>query len=527
MNRARTGALVAGIAAVVALVAFGGYRYAMHRMMGTQTSAAANNAAVPATQEASAGRKVLYWYDPMVPQQKFDKSGKSPFMDMQLVPKYADEGGGDEAGKVSINPRVVQNLGVRSAQATLGSLDAKFEAVGSVGWNERGVVVVQARTAGFVEKLHARSPLDPVAKGAPLVEIFFPEWAGAEEEYLLLRRHPSPEARSLVEGARQRLVLLGMSATDIATVEREGKVLARTTLRSPISGVIAELGVREGMTVAAGATLFRIVDLSSVWVNVEVPETQAAMLIPGSRVEARVAAFPEQVFSGRVGAILPEVSQVTRTVKARIELANPGTRLKPGMFATVSLLSGNARQVVLVPSEAVIRTGERNLVILVEADGKFRRQPVEPGVERGGMSEIRAGLKAGDKVVLSGQFLLDSEANLNAGLARMEALPASPAPTPASGPAPGAAPTAAAMHKGQGVVTGVNAAEGYLELKHDPIASMQWPTMQMGFSVPDKAQLAGLKKGDTVEFMMRGQPNKDGDFIIDKVTPRPVPARKP
>lgn len=506
----KAAAIVVLVAAVGAGAGYGGYRVAMHRMMSPAESAAATTAVAP--QAAGAERKVLYWYDPMVPQHRFDKPGKSPFMDMQLVARYADEGG-DDAGKVSISPQIVQNLGVRTAEATLGNLESRREAVGSVAWNERSVVLVQSRSAGFVEKLHARAPLDPIAKGAPLVEIFFPEWAGAQEEYLLLLRMATPASKPLADAARQRLVLLGMRDEDITAVEREGRVQARFTLRSPISGVIAELGVREGMTVAAGAALFRIVDLSTVWVNAEVPEAQAGWLVPGSRVEARVPAFPEQVFVGRVGAILPDVDRTTRTLRARIELANPGTRLKPGMFANVSLAGGAGKPVVLVPSEAVIRTGERSLVMLAESGGRFRRQDVEVGIESGASTEIRKGLKAGDKVVLSGQFLLDSEASLTAGLARME--------TPKAG---GAQAQGDNLHKGRGVVTGVNAKEGYLELRHEPIPSMKWGEMQMGFSVPDRKLLEGLKNGDRVEFEMRGLPNKDGGFVVERLQ-RAAPAK--
>ena len=171
MNKLAVTALVIGAGA---LAAFGGYRYAMYRMMAADVPAAVNSETKP-----------LYYHDPMFPQQKFDKPGKSPFMDMQLVPVYAGAAGDD--GKVSISPRVVQNLGIRTAEAKMGSLEPKLEAVGSVVWNERGAVLVQTRSAGFVEKLHARAPFDPVAKGAPRVEIFFPDWAGAQEEYLLLR----------------------------------------------------------------------------------------------------------------------------------------------------------------------------------------------------------------------------------------------------------------------------------------------------------------------------------------------------
>jgi Cu(I)/Ag(I) efflux system membrane fusion protein len=470
---------------VIAVIAgFVGYRLAMHRMPEVQPVAA-----------PQAERKVLYWHDPMYPQQKFDKPGKSPFMDMQLVPKYADEAAGDP-GTVSISPRVVQNLGVRTAAATKGALEQRFEAVGAVAYNERGVVQLQARAAGFVERLHARAPLDPVARGAPLVDILYPEWAGAQEEFLLLRKNDSPDLRPLVEAARRRLLLLGMSEGEIAVVEREGRTRARMTLTSPIAGVIAELGVREGMTVAAGTPLFRIVNLATVWVNAEVPEVQATLVRPGSPVEARVAAYPEAVFKGRVGAILPEVNAATRTLRARIELANPEGRLKPGMFATLSFLGGEKREAVLVPSAAVIRTGERNVVIVALGEGKFRATEVEVGAESGGQSEIRKGLSAGDQVVVSGQFLLDSEASLSGALARLE------------GPQ---------AHRGRGKVLAVDAKEGRVELDHEPIASLKWPRMTMSFVVKDKSQLARIREGDTVEFEMRGEPGKEGDYVIESL----------
>ncbi len=268
------------------------------------------------------------------------------------------------------------------------------------------------------------------------------------------------------------------------------------TLVSPIAGVIAELGVREGMTVAAGTPLFRIVNLATVWVNAEVPEVQAALVRPGAAVEARVAAYPEAVFKGRVGAILPEVNAATRTLRARIELANPEGRLKPGMFAALTFLSGDKRDAVLVPSEAVIRTGERSVVVVALGEGKFRATEVEVGAEARGLSEIRRGLSAGDQVVLSGQFLIDSEASLSGALARLQ------------GPQ---------AHRGRGKVLGVDAQEGRVELDHEPIASLQWPRMTMEFVVKDKSQLAGIREGDTVEFEMQGQPDKDGDYVIESL----------
>src|SRR5688572_15815376 len=310
---------------------------------------------------------------------------------------------------------------------------------------------------------------------------------------------------ALTQAARQRLLLLGMSEAEIVALERDGTTRARLTLHSPMSGVVAELAVREGMTVAAGSPLFRIVDLSTVWVNAEVPEAQAAWLRPGSTVEARVAAYPELRFEGRVGAILPEVTAATRTLRTRIELDNPGSRLKPGMFATLVFRGAPRKNAVLVPSEAVIRTGARDVVILALGDGKFRPTPVEVGAEAGGQSEIRKGLQEGDNVVHSGQFLIDSEASLGATLSRLEG-----AEQKSTGPA-------AAAYKGRGKVLDVNAKEGRIELEHEPIPAMQWPAMSMVFLAEDKAQLSSLKKGDVVEFEVRAKPDKDGNYRLPKI----------
>jgi len=484
---------------LLALGAGAGYWLAMSHMPPMPTAASA-----PAS-EPQSGRKILYWYDPMYPQQKFNKPGKSPFMDMQLVPKYADEGG--DEGTVAISPRVVQNLGIRTAETKSGSLAPKLTAVGNVEWNERLVVLVQPRANGFIEKLYVRAPLDAVRAGDPLVEILFPEWAAAQEEFLLLRRLSAPDAEALKSAARQRLVLLGMSEEQIAAVERQGKAQPRVTLRAPVSGVIAELGARDGMTVSPGATLFRIAGIGTVWVVAEVPEAQAGMLVPGERAEARVPAYPDEAFPGRVSAILPEVNAATRTVRTRIEVANPAGKLKAGMYATLTL-SPRAREGLLVPSEALIRTGERSVVILAGAEGRFRAVEVEVGMESGPDAEIRKGLKAGDKVVVSGQFLIDSEASLRSTLARLEG---------AGEPPP--APSSEALHKGRGKVNAVDPASGFVELDHGPIPSMKWPSMTMGFIVEDKAQLASIKRGDTVEFEMRPKPNKDGDFLITHIAP--------
>src|SRR5216110_2838179 len=322
---------------VMAAGGYGLYRLGMNHAMRTSgmtsdVSAAASAAAgaqEPGDSDPTTGKKVLYWHDPMVPGQKFDKPGKSPFMDMQLVPVYAD--GGSDQGAVAISPRVQQNLGVRIAEVKSGSQSSTMEAVGSVAYNERDVAVVQARSNGFLERLYVRAPLDPVRQGQPLAELYVPDWVAAQEEYLSAKRivgqTPGRGIDGLVDGARQRLRLAGMSDEQIRRIETSDVVQARTTLTAPISGVVTELPAREGMTVMAGAPLFRINGLSTIWLNAEVPENLAAMVRPGNPVEARATALPGVTLKGKVSAILPEVNPATRTLKARVELANPGNQL--------------------------------------------------------------------------------------------------------------------------------------------------------------------------------------------------------
>jgi Cu(I)/Ag(I) efflux system membrane fusion protein len=419
--------------AVIGIVGYGAYRTGMNQGMQMSSGATVATTSSPvAAQKAgdvdpATGRKVLYWHDPMVPGQKFDKPGKSPFMDMPLVPMYADGGGSDE-GTVTISPRVQQNLGVRVTEVKLGSLTSAVEAVGSVAYNERDVAVVQARSNGFLERLYVRAPLDPVRKGQPLAELYVPDWVAAQEEYLTAKRISAQStAKSLAgldEGARQRMRLAGMSDAQVAAVESSGKVQTRVTITSPISGLVGELTAREGMTVMAGAPLFRLNGLSTVWVNAELPESLAVQIRPGNPVEARTPALPGVVFSGKVSAIVPEVNAATRTIKARIELANPQGQLVPGMFATVNFTPQARKEVLLVPSEAVIQTGKRSVVVTALGDGRFTSVDVELGPDSNGQTEIRKGLRAGQKVVVSGQFLVDSEANLKAAVSRMDAMPA-------------------------------------------------------------------------------------------------------
>jgi len=258
-----------------------------------------------------------------------------------------------------------------------------------------------------------------VRKGQPLAELYVPDWVAAQEEYLSVKRMSGAGLEALLDGARQRMRLAGMNEDQIRLVESSGTVHARLIVTSPADGIVAELGTREGMTVTSGALLFRINGLDTVWVNAELPESQVSLVRPGNAVEARAPALPGIVFSGRVSALLPEINAATRTLKARVELANPGRRLVPGMFATINFTPATRREALLVPTEAVIQTGKRSVVIVAQDDGRFAPVNVETGIEAGGRTEIRKGLAAGQKVVVSGQFLIDSEASLKATTTRM------------------------------------------------------------------------------------------------------------
>jgi membrane fusion protein, copper/silver efflux system len=371
---------------------------------------------------------------------------------------------------------------------------------GTVGLNDRDVALVQARANGFVERVYARAPGDVVAAGAPLADVLHADWLAAQGEFLSVRRTGDAV---LAAASRQRLVLLGMPAELIERVERSGEPEGVSTITSPLAGQISELMVRQGMTVAAGMTLARINGLATVWVEAAVPEALAAAVRVGQAAEVRVTGLPGEVWRGRVGAVLPEANRDSRTLRVRVELPNPGLRLRAGLFAQVALKGAAAAEEVVVPAEAVIRTGRRALVYVVEAPGRYRPVEVEPGAESEGRIVVRRGLAAGQQVVVSGQFLIDSEASLQGVMTRAE-----PTPSPASAPARAvSAPAAAAAGGPEYETTGtVSAVEpGGITLDHAPVPALKWPAMTMPFqlSKPDLAR--GLKPGDAVRFRFRQQ----------------------
>lgn len=467
-DRIWKGALLAGLSAALGVA--GGYWFA-HRQGMDGSMAAGQSSSVPDN------RKVLYWYDPMYPQQKFDKPGKSPFMDMELMPRYADAEADDAA--VSIGPGLTQNLGLRLAAVTRGPLSSSLEAVGVLTLNQRDVAVVQARSAGFVERVYARAPGDVLEADAALADLLVPEWAAAQEEFLALERHGDA---GLLAAARQRLRLAGMPAALIERVERGGKTQPVLTIASPIGGVVQELNVRAGMTVAAGDTLARVNGLGSVWLAVAVPEGETGGIAVGQPAEARLSAFPGEVLEGTVSAILPEADPDSRTVRVRVELPNPDGRFRPGMTAQVRLTRPGGQDVLWVPSEAVIRTGRRALVMRAEDGGRYRPVEVRLGRESDGKTVVVQGLEEGQRVVASGQFLLDSEASLKGVVATAVEMPTSR--------------TMPVLHEAEGQVVAIDKAG--VTLAHGPFRTLGMPGMTMTFPLANAALLQGVQVGDKV-----------------------------
>jgi membrane fusion protein, copper/silver efflux system len=364
--------------------------------------------------DAATGRRILYWTDPMIPNFKSDHPGKSP-MNMDMVPVYAPAASAPSSSAsaaMAAGAGIHQTLGVRTAPVTEGVLQPQVEAVGTVLVNERSEVVLQARAAGYVQHLFVRATFDPVRRGQAIATLVVPQFAAVQEDYLALRRHPIPGVGDLAGAARERMRLSGMSEGQIAAVARTGRVQRETAVTAPASGVVTELNVREGMTVAAGQPLARIASLDPIWIDVQVPQGEAEALRPGGPASVEGAGSEGGPLPGRILALLPKVAPETRTRAVRVAVPNPARRLVPGMSVTVRFTPAAGSTRLLIPSEALIRTGKRTLVFVDRGAAGYVPVAVVAGRESGGQVEILAGLSRNDRVVVSGQFLLDSEASV-------------------------------------------------------------------------------------------------------------------
>ena len=362
-----------------------------------------------------AEREVLYWVAPMDPDFRRDEPGLSP-MGMDLKPVYADAMDA-VPGTVKIDPTIINNLGVRTMVAEESPLSRRIETVGYVGYDEDTLMHVHLRVDGWIEGLSVTTTGDAVKKGQVLFELYSPTLVNAQEEFLVALRS---ESAALTKASRERLESLGMTLGEIDELAQERKAKQRIRKYAMRDGVVAHLGVREGNFVTPASNVMSIAELDRVWVLAEVFERQAGWVEPGQPAEVELDYLPGRKWRGTVDYVYPELDATTRTLKVRIRFENEGELLRPNMFARVTLLDSEAEAVVHVPREALIRGGDGDRVVLSLGEGRFRSQLVETGIESGNRVAILSGISAGNRIVTSGQFMIDSESNIDSAMSKMD-----------------------------------------------------------------------------------------------------------
>ncbi|MDP3181483.1 MAG: efflux RND transporter periplasmic adaptor subunit [Desulfobaccales bacterium] len=419
--------------------------------------------AAPAPPAAKKERKVKYWVDPMDPRNVSDRPGKAP-CGMDMVPVY--ETGGEEAapGTIAVDPNTLQSMGVRTAKVEVKDLSRTIRAVARVTYDERRLTVVNTKVNGWVDRLFARVTGDPIRKGQPLLSIYSPELVSTQQEYLLALKNlksvgqsPFPElgesAQRLLAATKRRLEYWDISPGQIEALAKTGQVKKDLTLTSPVNGIVMKRMVTQGQMVQAGMPLLEVVDLSEVWVEADLYEYELPWVQVGQPAQMTLSYLPGETLHGKVLYIYPYLSGATRTAKVRLAFPNPGLKLKPDMFAQVAIKSPLPQAVVAVPSEAVLDSGERQLVFLALGQGRFEPRQVKLGVEGDdGWRQVTEGLNGGEEVVTSAQFLLDSESRIREAIAKMlktpsQTGPAAPAPGKEAAPSPEKKAPPAPVHK--------------------------------------------------------------------------------
>lgn len=480
----RDATIAASLLAVAFAGGLGGY------MLGTGGSPG------QAVADGSADRKILYWYDPMVPDERYPGPGKSS-MNMDLIPKYADEAA---EGGVRVSPATMQNLGVRLAKVETRDLAPIVRAVGRVEFDERLISEVQTLTPGFVESLSVRAEGEPIRGGRVVATVYSPELLAAQNEYKALLASRGVASASLRQAARSRLRLLGLPEGSVRRLERGGAPQRAYPVVARTSGVVTNIGARPGAQVSPGQSIVTVQGLSRALVIVDVPEAALANVRVGQPAQITLPAYGGEVRTGSVDYVFPSLNAETRTARLRVTLPNPGVRLKQGMFANVTL-QGTGGIAVVVPSESVIDTGKRQVVI-VKRDGSFIPQEVRVGRDEAEWTQILTGLRPGEEVVASGQFLIDSEASLSGMISRLSANKA-PRPT---------------MARSRGTVVSVDAAKGLVTIKHEPVPEVGWPAMTMTFKAPQASMLRGIKRGSRVGFAFQAQP-RGTVYVLTRIVP--------
>ena len=454
-----------------------------------------------ASSATSVEKKPIYWVAPMDANYRRDKAGKSP-MGMDLVPVYDDGGKGPDAGAgtIRISSDVVNNLGVRTTKVGYKSLHTQINTVGYVAYNEDKLVHIHPRVQGWIEKLHVKAIGDSVKKGQPLYDIYSPELVNAQEELLLaLDRNNS----RLISAAQNRLTALQLPQAAIAKLKKTRKVQQKITFYAPQNGVVENLKIREGFFVKPGTTLMSIGDLSEVWVEGEVFERQAGQVKTGTPVTMTLDYLPGKTWRGQVDYIYPTLDAKTRTVKVRLRFKNESGEFKPNMFAQLAIHATGDERALLIPREALIRTGNQDRVVLALGEGSFKSIAVRIGRFDSESVEILEGLSDGEKVVSSAQFLLDSESSKSSDFKRMnhdeseidDSVPAS------------------VWVSAQ--IQSVMGDHKMLTLTHDAIPEWDWPEMTMDFIAADAVDFSQLKEG--LSLHVEVTKTSSGDYQVSNI----------
>lgn len=454
-----------------------------------------------ASSVVTAEKKPLYWVAPMDANYKRDKPGKSP-MGMDLVPVYDDGGKGPDEGPgtIRISPDVVNNLGVRTAIVSYKSLHTEINTVGYVAYDEDKLVHIHPRVQGWIEKLYVKAIGDPVKKGQPLYEIYSPELVNAQEELLLALDRKNSR---LISAAENRLSALQLPKSSIVKLKKTKKVQQTITFYSPQNGVVENLKIREGFFVKPGSTLMSIGDLSEVWVEAEVFERQAGQVKTGTPVTMTLDYLPGKTWQGKVDYIYPTLDAKTRTVKVRLRFKNEEGEFKPNMFAQIAIHTTGDEQALLIPKEALIRTGNQDRVVLALGEGSFKSVAVSVGRYDSESVEILEGVRDGEKVVSSAQFLLDSESSKSSDFKRMNSdVDEADASMPSSVWVQASIESMMADHK-------------MLTLAHEAIPEWDWPEMTMDFIASDSVDFSLLSEGMSLHVEVTKEDN--GDYKISNI----------
>jgi Cu(I)/Ag(I) efflux system membrane fusion protein len=443
---------------------------------------------------AESAREPLYWVAPMDPSYRRDGPGKSP-MGMDLVPVYADDAREESAGTVSISPQVVNNLGVRSTEVREAPLGSEIRTVGYVRYDEDRLVHIHPRLEGWIERLFVTASGDPVTKDQPLYDLYSPQLVAAQEELVLaLRRNNAV----LEQAAEDRLRALQVAPEVIETLKRDRRVRQTVTFSAPQDGVVDNLNIREGFYVGPSTTLMSIGALDEVWVEAEVFERQAGQVAVGQDVIMTLDFLPGRSWSGRVDYVYPSLDETTRTLRVRLRFPNPQRELRPNMFVQIVIVTDEGEPTLLVPRESVIRLGDRNRVVLDLGGGRYRSVPVRLGRLGSQHYEVLAGLEAGDRVVTSAQFLIDSESSRQAELQRMGDPPEKPVQTA----------------RVQGTVVDLAADRRLVTIDRDAIAKWRRPAATVTFIVDAAVDLADLPVGERIDFSFVID---TGEFVLTRV----------